>query len=283
MRVSINDQILKDIADSIRTKTDTTAEMYPQDMASKIDNINVAKLQSKTVNITANGTQTVTPDSDYNGLSEVQINANVQTSISDYFPTSIDNTGSSNTPALFLKSVPRNITLSGTNGANMFHGCSNLASIPLLDTSSITDMSHMFEYCSSLTTIPLLNTSNVTNMNSMFASSGIVSVPLLDTSHVENMSYMFTGCRSLTTIPVLDTSNVTTMVGMFTSNANALTDESLNNVLKMCINAVNYNSYANPKKLTTTTGLGLNQYTYTQARVSALSNYQDFINAGWVW
>ena len=39
MRVTINSEILEDIADEIRVKTNTTDRMYPQDMANKIASI----------------------------------------------------------------------------------------------------------------------------------------------------------------------------------------------------------------------------------------------------
>ena len=120
---------------------------------------------------------------------------------------------------------------------------------PLLDTSNVTDMRSMFSSCSNLTTIPLLNTSNVTNMNNMFNScSNLTTIPLLDTKKVTNMGNMFYGCSSLN-------------------------NESLNNILAMCANAVKITS----KKTLKYIGL-----TQEQANIcTTLSNYQDFVNAGW--
>ena len=123
-----------------------------------------------------------------------------------------------------------------------------------------------------ITTIPKINTSNVTSMNSMFCDCrSLTEIPELDTSNATNMSYMFQGCSILTAIPELDTSNVTNMRGMFL-DCTKLSESSLNTILKMCINAT---------KISTKTlkyiGLTSSQATTCQG----LSNYQDFLDAGW--
>ena len=155
----------------------------------------------------------------------------------------------------------------------MFAYCRSLTSIPLLDTSGVTYMYGMFNSCSNLTSIPLLNTSNVTNMGSMFDNcSNLTSIPLLDTSNVTGMGSMFAYCKSLTSIPLLNTSNVTDMYGMFNS-CSSLNNESLNNILAMCANAV---------KITSNKTLKYIGLTEEQANIcKTLSNYQDFVNAGW--
>lgn len=186
-----------------------------------------------------------------------------------------------------------------TNMNYMFNNCYSLTNVALFDTSSVTNMSYMFYNCRALTSIPQFNTSNVTNMDSMFGScSALTSIPLLNTSNVTNMGGMFTSCSSLTSIPLLDTSNVINMYNMFTnvplvnipqfdtssvtnmSNMfsgirSNVTDESLNNILKMCINA---SSYTGTKKLST---LGVSTGYISRSRIEALTSYQDFVNAGW--
>ena len=118
---------------------------------------------------------------------------------------------------------------------------------PLWDTSSVTDMSNMFSYCKNLETIPLLDTSSVTNMKNMFdGCDNLQTIPLLDTSSVSNMTNMFGGCKNLS-------------------------NDSLNNILKMCIN-----SKETDKRLK---GIGLTQ---EQAeKCQTLSNWSDFVAAGW--
>ena len=144
---------------------------------------------------------------------------------------------------------------------------------PLLNTSKVTNMTYMFYGCEKLTTIPELDTSSVTTVQGMFAScSNLTAIPELNTSKVTNMYSMFNSCTSLTTIPLLDTGNVTDMGNMF-SSCSSLNNESLNNILAMCKNAV---------KITSNKTLKYIGLTEEQANIcQSLSNYQDFINAGW--
>ena len=162
-------------------------------------------------------------------------------------------------------------TSSVTNMDNMFEVCENLINIPLLDTSNVTSMSHMFYNCTNLTSIPQLNTSSVTNMQGMVSGCTLLtSIPLLDTNSVTSMYGMFYNCTNLTSIPQLNTSSVTIMQGMF-YNCTSLSNESLNNILYMCVHSA-----------TTTKTLKYIGLTQEQANIcTTLSNYQDFVNAGW--
>ena len=153
----------------------------------------------------------------------------------------------------------------------MFSGCRNLENVPLLDTSKVTNMTEMFAYCYKLKNIPTLDTSKVTNMSYMFQSSGIVEIPVLDTNNLTNANYMFYQ-SDLKLLPVLDFSKVTNMTNAFYSCSN-LTDEALNNILKICISAVNVT-----KKTLKSIGLSRQQSTTCQE----LSNYQEFLDAGWI-
>ena len=173
-----------------------------------------------------------------------------------------------------LITIPLLSTGNATTMQSMFNNCSNLKKVPLLNTSNVTTMQNMFTSCSSLLTIPLFNTSKLTSMRSMFSNCyALRSIPLIDTSRVTNMYYCFQNCYGLTSIPELNTSSVTEMGGMFSYCYN-LSDESLNNILKMCINAT---SYTGTKTLST---IGIDSTTYSN-RITSLSNYNDFINAGW--
>ena len=172
-----------------------------------------------------------------------------------------------------LTTIPLLDTGKVTITQGMFGNCKNLATIPLLDTSNVTKTSSMFSGCTNLTKIPLLNTSKVTNMYGMFGNcKNLATIPLLDTSNVTDMTYMFSGCENLTTIPELNTSNVTDMLNMFGGCPN-LSDDSLNIIMQMCINAT---SYTNTKTLKY---IGL---TSEQAdKCKTLSNYSVFTSAGW--
>ena len=185
-----------------------------------------------------------------------------------------------------------------TDLSSMFERCSDIITIPLLDTSNVTNMNGMLANCDKLTTIPQLDTSKATNMNAMFQSCDkLITIPLINTGNVKSMSNMFSGCKSLTSIPLLDTSNVTEMAYMFENctslttvpqldiskvtntfdvfkGCTSLSNESLNNILGICIGAT---SFTSTKTLKYAMGL-----TSAQANIcKSLSNYSAFIAAGW--
>ena len=172
-----------------------------------------------------------------------------------------------------IKQIPLLDTSNATDMSYMFEDCASLTTIPLLDTSNVTRMNSMFNGCASLTTIPLLNTSNATNMSSMFnGCASLTTIPLLDTSNVTDMSSMFRRCTLLMTIPLLNTSSVTSMSSMFLS-CPSLSNDSLNNLLQMCINAVTFTSTKSLRYI----GLSEEQI----QKCTTLSNYQAFLDAGW--
>ena len=292
-------------------------------------NVNVPtpapNLQNKSITITENGTNTITADTGYDGLDEVEITTNV--SGAKAYPPDWSEIGYDNTPENIIDSfnyskeikntwdnnvinlrnkfynnknlvyMPLVDTSKVTNMNGMFNSCTSLISVPLLDTSTVTDMGGMFRSCtsliniaqldtstvtdmagmfrgcSSLINIPQLNTSNVTTTANMFQDCiKLTVIPLLDTSKVTNIGYMFNSCTSLISVPLLDTNRVTYMNNMF-SNCYNLSNESLNNILQMCINAISYTSTK------TLSRIGISQ---TQASIcTSLSNYQAFLDAGW--
>ena len=227
-------------------------------------------------NLTTKGISGLTGDETFTELVPEVLNIQSGADLSEYFTSTIT-AGDSSTSGVnkMVKKLPSNITISGTSLAYAFAGANNLTTIPNLDTSSVTNMSNMFYYNYAVTTIPLFNTSNVTNMSNMFSNAtNLQSIPQLDTSKVTNMAAMFSYCSRLTTVPQLDTSKVTNMNSMF-SSCGALTNESLNNILAMCINATSYNGTK------TLYQLGFRSNQHSVSKIQALSNYQDFIDAGW--
>ena len=236
--------------------------------------------QSKSVTITENGTTSVTYDSGYTGLSEVNIDVNVASSGgSGNSPFSWDWTQIGYTPENTvlqqqfeddiayskslaetftpskatlhfknqkrLKFVPMVDTSSVTNMYRMFYFCYSLTTIPQLDTSNVTNMSEMFYSCTALTAIPQLDTSNVTDMSKMFNScTALTTIPQLDTSNVTNMQQMFSGCSLLTAIPQLDTSNVTNMANIFI-NCTKLTFILIKNIGKSTLATFDFSGASN--------------------------------------
>ena len=130
---------------------------------------------------------------------------------------------------------------------------SQVETIPLFDTTNVRTMEEMFYGCPNLKTIPQMNTAKVTNMRRMFAySPNLVDVPILETKNVTG-----TGMRE-----------------MFYS-CSLLSDESLNNIMTMCLNAV---------KITTSTYKKLSYIGISGTaleRCKELENYQSLLNAGW--
>lgn len=145
-----------------------------------------------------------------------------------------------------------------------------------VDTSNITMMAGLFYGCTNLERIVTFDTSSVTSMQTMcYGCRNLVSISILDTSNVTTMQGMCNNCTSLVTVPIFDTSTINVTFGMQSmfSNCSALSNESLNNILAMCIGAT---SYPGTKTLAYI-GLSSTQATTCQS----LSNWDAFVEAGW--
>lgn len=207
-----------------------------------------ALLQEKTATIVQNGSQTITPDEGFDGMSSVQINAAITGASSAidfssigydaefsaelnakwnndvaYSKTLYDAWDPSRTFANYLYRydkklvyAPKIDTSNVNNMEYMFDGCLNLKAVPILNTSNVTYMGKMFQGCKSLTTVKAFDTSKVDNMRSMFAGcTSLKTVPLFDTSNLKYMGQMFENCSSLTTVPAFNTSQVISMDNLF--------------------------------------------------------------------
>ena len=214
-----------------------------------------ALLQEKTATIVQNGSQTITPDEGFDGMSSVQINAaitgassaidfssigydaelsaEVNSKMNDdvaYSKSLFDAWNPSNTSAFRLyiadtKLVyaPKIDTSNVNDMESMFSGCTSLQTVPFYNTSNVFRMTRMFSGCTSLQSIQSFDTSNVTLMDYMFSEcSSLKTVPYFNTSKVINMNNMFYNCSGLTSVPLFDTSNVTSMEDIF-SECSSLT------------------------------------------------------------
>lgn len=191
---------------------------------------------------------------------------------------------------LIPDNIRKDVTISGIKGTmegawdslqlrqcyNMFYGNTEMIEAPFFDTSNVTSMNTMFYGCTNLTKVPKYNTSKVTSMGQMFMGcSNLVDFPEFDTTNITGMPNICMYCSKLENFPVLNVPKVTSLLNIL-SGCDSLTDESLNNILQMCIGAVKITN-SNYKRLRS---LGLSEE--QTERCKTLSNYQAFLDAGWI-
>lgn len=160
--------------------------------------------------------------------------------------------------------------------SEFFWGRTELVEAKLFDTSKTKYMAYLFADCTNLEVVPLYDLSNVIDIAGMFMNcTSLTSIPQFNTQNVENMTEVFSGCTNLITLPLLDTHNTIYMVGLVDDCSN-LSDESLNNILKMCADS-NFLADEFNKKTLECVGLSEEQAN----KCKTLSNYSAFIEAGW--
>jgi len=201
----------------------------------------------------------------------------------------------------YAKSIYDNWNASSQGTYAMFQNDRKLSIMPNVDTSNFITFEGMFEGCYALQSVPDFNFSSATMTRTMFKNCyGLISIGNYNTSKVTNMYRMFEGCQALTTVGSLNTSSATAVGSLFKNctklenvpildlskvvNNNdaifygciSLTDTSLNNIL---LSLISMTSYTGTKTFTTVTGLTSSQY--PASKIQGLTNYQDFIEAGW--
>lgn len=175
----------------------------------------------------------------------------------------------------FLKRY--SITAKVSNPSYMFSGCSSLTEAPDFDTSTASAFTEMFSGCSSLAYVSDdFDTSSGTNFYRCFYNcSSLESIPLWELRNGTNLQQLFAGCSSVKNVPLFFLTAATNLTNMFQASGSNLTELSRNNILKMLANA---SSYTGTKTLA---AVGFTSSMYTAASWQALTNYNDFVTAGW--
>lgn len=185
-----------------------------------------------------------------------------------------------------------------TNFYYAYAGCTNLINISnIVSNTNGADCTHMFENCINVNNIDNINIANITASSSMFYNTNIseinganfkfpdlqnayamfammpnlTNVIDLNLSTATNVRFLYSGCRNLISVSNIDINGATDIWGMFENCVN-LSNDSLSNIMKMCINAINV------------TNKSLNRvfenYDYIHKCMN-LPEYSDLVNAGW--
>lgn len=187
------------------------------------------------------------------------------------------------------------------NATGLFYWFAGLTSIEVIGGQNIINATSMFYYTSSLNSLKI-NLSNATDLRSCFNNSNLndfsnvtfgqptdvtdifngskaTTLPYIDLSKATSIKNAFRNNANLVNVPAYDLSSVNASDGFNNAfmNCNNLSNDSLNNILAMCASATNYNG---TKTLYNVFG-GSKSSVYPASTVQALSNYQDFIDAGW--
>ena len=213
---------------------------------------------SKTVNITENGTFEIMPDNGYGSIKKIIININIANSGNN---STSKYTGHADAEGLraigwtnddityyqqygvnwdaeddeYHKVSAENKALYGiVNSENIIEYSDKIVYLPKIDTSNLSTMSYMFNNCYSLIAIPRLYTEHINNMSCMFQNCrSLVCVPPLNTVNVTNMYSMFYNCSSLNSVLELDLSTTGNVNNMF-YECNSLTTVKLKNLRINC-------------------------------------------------
>ena len=215
---------LKDVADSIRTKTGTTELINAQDFSDKILNISGGENTLKNLLDARKSASYLFyqyKGNDINTL--IQYNDTSEVTDTSYMFHSCKAT---TFPLLNMSKV--------TNALYMFYQCFNITTAPLIDLSNVQNCDSVFRSCSSLTTCEISDFSNATTLDGLFANCRkLTNIPSqLITPKVKDTGFMFYECNDLTTAPQMNTANVTDMTKMFYS-CNKLTTVPLYDTSKV--------------------------------------------------
>lgn len=273
-----------------QTVTPTTNKFISEITVSPIN------LESKDISISTNGTTTITPSQNYDGISDVDVTV-----------TGILDTSDANAVAgdiaqgktAYVNGVKLTGTASGGSGINwsaIGFGSAQTTEQPLLEglyamASSIyndwdvdnSSIINAIELATNQDPRALLIFPGVTMSDNNYNKdcsgafrdcTNLLEIGELDFTLENTTADMFIDCFNLRYVPVLDTSLVTDMAGMF-YNCISLTTACLDNIATMCINAVNV---SNKSISGLFEGVSWGDYRFNYL---AQNYWVDLTNAGW--
>ena len=228
-RINTLTNFLTDVADSIRSKTGKSEAIACEDFDTEIESISGGggepNLQTKSVTITTNGTTTVTADTGYDGLDEVDITTN----------------------------VPSSGGIQITNASYLFYNNarSDVFNELMAGLNNVTDCKSMFENSTISSSIVLnngeLNALNQTeSFKNMFMNSRITSVVLTSTSTTPNTFYqMFSGNTTVTSVDLsgINLNRLTSISGASSMFLNCNSLVSVKFPTNMFLNTTDFNSF----------------------------------------
>lgn len=201
--------------------------------------------EEKSVTITKNGTQSITPSAGYDGLSKVDVTVNVASSGGDkmQIPNGFRFTGGDLAQVDFgaydwsmvydtsnflygcshstgdWTNFNENFNGKFVDGSYAFYNL-NMTSMPNIDMSHLCSAVGMFQGCKSLESVPDLDLSNI--------------IDLEDWTTTQGCNFMFCNCTSLKTVGRLNTPAVRDIRSMFKScPITSIPDMNFDNVLNM--------------------------------------------------
>lgn len=243
---------LTDIANSIRTKTQTTGLINAQEFSDKILSISSGENTLKKLLDATKTTKYLFSSYEGNDIPNlIQYNDTSEVTNMSYMYQWCKAT---NFPQLNMSKV--------TAVSYMFYSCNNIVTAPILNLSNVQNCESIFRDCANLTTCEISDFSNATTLYGLFAScrklkntasnlttpkvtdtgsmfyecNALETAPEMNTSNVTNMAKMFYGCDKITTVPLYDTSKVTRMEEMFWDCSNLQTVPAFD-----CSNVINMN------------------------------------------
>ena len=201
--------------DKLKEISITTNGVYTPDEGYYYTKVSVnvqPPLQSKTIEITENGTSTIVADSEHYGLKAVDVSVNVPIPTFTTEELSVTTNGTYraseqgidgfDTVEVNVKGADKIIVPNG-----MKFSLSTAFNPDLFDVSQVSDMSQFFYKCDRIKSLDLSSwdTSSVTNLSSAF--NGCHYLVSLDVSSwsvekVTSMSNLFSGCTGLTSLNI---------------------------------------------------------------------------------